>query len=269
MTASRDALPPPLPPEERTVGQLVAEAIKLYRDRFWRALATGLGPAVLVLVLAEQGRWGWFVTMWTLGALLLTASYVLAATLVVERELPPDTLLGRSPCSSGLSTGRFRRRAGGAVAPEHRRRERRLLRAYAAGLLVFVPFPALLAAFVLPGLVWLAFFGLAVPAALIEDLPVRAALRRTLTLARADYVHAFASLLTLAVLVFLAQSVLFFVLRGQGDAATRAAAFLANLVVSPIAFLGAAVLYFDQAARVGRSARPVISDGRAGEAGAP
>src|SRR2546423_1896135 len=34
-------LPPPLPPETRTVGQLVAESIRLYGRRFWQTLARG------------------------------------------------------------------------------------------------------------------------------------------------------------------------------------------------------------------------------------
>ncbi len=215
-TRRREPLPPPLPPEERTVGQLVAETIKLYRDRFWRALLIGIGPALLVLALAERGRWGWFVTMWTLGAIALTASYVFAATLVARRDVS----------------------------------RRMLATAYAAGLVAFAPFPALLAAFILPGLVWLAFVGLAVPAAVLEDLGVAQALRRSVRLARADYLHAFASLLTLAVLVFLAQSVLFFLLRGSGDQTLEIAAFIASMFVTPLLFLGAALLYFDQAARV-------------------
>ena len=39
-------LPPPLPPGERTVVQLVAETIRLYGDNFWRVLPLGLPLAV-------------------------------------------------------------------------------------------------------------------------------------------------------------------------------------------------------------------------------
>ena len=52
-----------LPPADRTVGQLVAETIRLFGGRFWRSLALGLGiqaappgafdaiaPAIRVLV---------------------------------------------------------------------------------------------------------------------------------------------------------------------------------------------------------------------------
>jgi hypothetical protein len=56
-------------------------------------------------------------------------------------------------------------------------------------------------------------------------------------------------LATLVIVVFLTQSVLFFLLRGAGEQTVRLAAFLANLVVSPVLFLGSALLYFDQLAR--------------------
>ena len=42
-------------------------------------------------------------------------------------------------------------------------------------VLIFLPVPLLVAIFILPGLVWLSLFGLAVPAVLVEGLGVRAA----------------------------------------------------------------------------------------------
>jgi len=39
-------LPAPLPPERRTVGQLVAESIRAYGHNFWRCLPLGLPLAV-------------------------------------------------------------------------------------------------------------------------------------------------------------------------------------------------------------------------------
>jgi uncharacterized membrane protein len=68
-------------------------------------------------------------------------------------------------------------------------------------------------------------------------------------LARADCVHELGSLITLAIVVFLTQAVLAFVLRGFGDAAVWVAYFLASIVVSPLLFIGTALLYVDQAAR--------------------
>ena len=117
------------------------------------------------------------------------------------------------------------------------------------GWLVFAPVPFLVLAFVIPGLVWLAALGLVVPILVVEEIPVRAALRRAWRLARADFVHALGSLFTLAVVVLLSQSVLVFVLRGFGDAAESVALFLASVVLSPLLFVGAALLYVDQSAR--------------------
>lgn len=209
-------LPPPLPPETRTIGQLVAESVRFYGRRFWRGLALGFSPAVLVVVLADAARPVWFIVMWTVGALLLSGSYVFAAALVADVDLTRRTFV----------------------------------RALAVAVAVFLPFPLLVSLFIIPGLLWFALLGLAVPASVIEGLGFRASLGRGLELARADFVHALGSLTTLAVTAFLTQGVLFFLLRGQGDATTRAAAFLASLVISPVVFIGAAMLYVDQAARV-------------------
>ena len=88
------------------------------------------------------------------------------------------------------------------------------------------------------------------PAILYEDLSVRAGFVRALRLARADYVHALGSLATLVIVVYLTHLVLVLLLHGQADATARTAAFLADLVISPLILVGAAMLYFDQAARV-------------------
>ena len=212
-------LPPPLPPETRTVGQLVAEAVRFYGSRFWPSLALGIGPAILVVALAPLTQLERLVLLVTAGALLVTASYVAVCALVA----------GRRPGSLPL--------------------------AFATGVLVFAPVPVLTTAFVLPALAWLAFLGFAVPAVLLEGCGFRAAFRRSITLARADYAHALGSLATLVIVVFLCQGVLFFVLRGAGEAAIAVAGFLASLVISPLLFLGSALLYYDQAARVRSSKR--------------
>ena len=69
-------------------------------------------------------------------------------------------------------------------------------------------------------------------------------------LARADYVHALGSLATLAIVVFLTRTMLAFLLRGTGGAAVSTAFFIGDLVLSPLVFIGAALLYVDQSARV-------------------
>jgi hypothetical protein len=212
-------LPPPLPPETRTVGQLVAEAVRFYGSRFWPSLALGVPPAILAVAFAPLTRLERLALVVTAGSLLVTASYVGACALVA----------GRRPGSLPL--------------------------AYAIGVLVFAPTPVLATAFILPALAWLALLGFAVPAVLLEERGFRAAFRRGIELARADYVHALGSLATLVIVVFLCQGVLFFLLRGTGEAAIAVAGFLASLVISPVLFLGSALLYYDQAARVRSSKR--------------
>jgi hypothetical protein len=209
-------LPPALPPAERTVGQLVAETIRLYGSRFWASLAVGVLPAALTIGVALAPRNVRFPLSATLVPLLLGASYVLAVCIATSRR-PPARVL--------------------AVA-------------YACAVVAFVPVPFLVLLFVLPALAWLAYVGLAVPAAVLEELGFRDSLRRGIQLARADYVHALGSLATLAIVAFLSQSVLFFLLRGAGGAALWAASFLADLVIAPLVLLGFALLYEDQAARV-------------------
>jgi hypothetical protein len=102
---------------------------------------------------------------------------------------------------------------------------------------------------ILAGLVWMAPLGLAVPAVVHERLKIRAAFRRGLELTRADYVHALGSLATVALVVFLTQVLLTAVLHGASQQSVHVSAFLASLVLQPLLFLGAALLYDDQAAR--------------------
>ncbi len=126
----------------------------------------------------------------------------------------------------------------------------RVVKAWLAGWLVFTPVPILVLAFVLPALAWLAALRARRARARRRGLGVRASFRRAWQLARADYVHALGSLATLAIVVILTQSVLAFLLRGAAGAALETAFALANVVISPLLFIGASLLYVDQAARV-------------------
>jgi hypothetical protein len=216
-------LPPPLPPETRTVGQLVAETVRLYGARFFPVLTLGLSIAALDEISLGRSPNEQTVVLW-LFTPLVTASYVGGCALVAEDRPPPRALL------AGL----------------------------AVGILVWLPVPLLFRFVILPALAWLALLGLAVPAAVIERRGFVDSFRRGLELARADFVHAFGSLATLAIVYFLSRTVLLFLLRTQGDNAIRTAGFLADLVLSPLLFLGAAMLFVDQAARV-RSSRASTS----------
>jgi hypothetical protein len=206
---------PQVSPADRTVGQLVADTIRLYQSRFWRALALGLVVAVFNQVAIGAGRDAQ-ATLLLAAAPFFTLAYIAACLLV----------LGRKPQARVVAL------------------------AFGVGVLVFLPVGLLVWFFVLPALAWLAFAGLAVPALLDEGLGPREALRRAGRLSGADYVHALGSLATLVIVYFVSRSALLFLLHGQADATLRTAAFLADLVLSPLLFVGSALLYLDQKARL-------------------
>jgi len=208
-------LPPPLPPETRTVGQLVAESIRLYGRHFTHVLPLGLLVAVLSQVTAGEPRV-------TVGAALLAAAPLFSAAYAYASTIA----IGATPS------------------------RRAWLVALVAGSLVFVPAALLFPWFSLAGVLWLALVGLAVPAAVGEELPFGRSLRRGLELGTTDYVHAAGSLAALVVLYFLARWGLALLLQSQADNAVRTAIFLADFVLSPLLFLGAALLYVDQEARL-------------------
>jgi hypothetical protein len=126
---------------------------------------------------------------------------------------------------------------------------RRTATAALVGLAIAVPVPLLVTIFVVPAVLWLAFVGLAVPAAVIEGAGIGEALRRGVALGRADYVHAAGGLATLVLLVVLTHLVLFQLLHGVSEQAALIAAFLASMVITPLLFVGSALLYDDQVAR--------------------
>jgi hypothetical protein len=215
--------PPPLPPEERTAGQLVAETIRFYGGRFWAVLPLGLALGII-----GQGPFGlslrvWLVVLATAGAVVVSVAYVSASLLVT----------GTRPEARSFAI------------------------ALALGIVLFVPFPLLVTFFVLPGIAWLALVGLAVPAAAVERLDVRTALRRGLRLGRVDFVHALGSLAALVLVYVLTRLMLILLLRDAGDQTVRVAIFLADVLLSPVLFVGAALLYLDQAARYAVVSRPV------------
>ncbi len=207
--------PAALPPGQRTVGQLIAESIRLYGARFWATIPLGLPFVGLDITSFDHSVGVQTLLLWAFGP-LLTAAYVYACTLTAAERAP----------------------------------RRVLVSAYLTGLIVFVPFPVLLRLYVLPGLALFGLVGLAVPAAVVERLGVRAALRRGRQLGRADVVHAIGGMATLALVYGVSRYALLVLLHTQGSQAQNVAVVLADLVLSPLLFIGAALLYVDQAARV-------------------
>ena len=205
-------LPGALPPGQRTVGQLIAESIRAYGAQFLKLLPLGLP-----FTLATQVALGHSVNLQTAALLVLSPVIALAYLIACRLVL------------------------GGRITAT----------AYVVALAVFLPVPILERAFVLPALAWLALLGLAAPAAMLEGLGVRAAFARGRQLGTADFLHAFGSLCGLAVVVVLSELTLIVLLRTQGDNGARAAHGLADLVLTPLLFVGGALLYHDQAARIG------------------
>jgi hypothetical protein len=212
----KEPLPPPLPPETRPIGQVVAEAIRLYGRRFWPSLALGVPIGALSAVTSALHGWVYAVVSLGPGTVLLTLSYVGASVIVADGPVP----------------------------------RRRLLVAFAAGVLVFLPFPVLLVFYILPAIAWLALVGLAVPAAILEGGGVVASLKRGYELARADYVHSLGGMATLGIAFYLSTRVLAIAINAGSGQAAEIARPLAEGALWPVVVLGAALLYFDQAARV-------------------
>jgi hypothetical protein len=233
-------VPPPLPPQTRTVGQVVAETIRFYGSRFWRALALGVVPAAAGLGIAEAPGIARLPLALTVGAAAASLSFALATGLVADERIP----------------------------------RKRLVEATAFGTITLIPAILLLGFLgilgLLPAVIWLGFAGLIVPVITLEG---RRSYSRAFELSRADLVHAVGSLATLALVGLLTAYVLFFTLRSAGTAALRASAFVSVLVISPLLFVGGALLYYDQVARVGSTPRrrrpnadvhPAVQPDRAG-----
>jgi hypothetical protein len=214
MSSTRE-LPPPLPPERRTVGQLVAESIRLYGANFLRALPLGLVVAGI--------------NQLTFGAGSVDAALVLLAA------APLFTLAYAYATQLALGTP-FPARAW-AVA-------------LAVGIVVWIPAALLIPWFKLACVLWLALAGLAVPVALVERTSFVAALRRGIELGRADYVHAAGSLAALVILFGVSSVALALLLESQAENTVRTAIFLADTALAPLLFLGGALLYVDQDARL-------------------
>ena len=212
--------PVALPPAERTIGQLVAESIRFYGDallalsraRAWR-------PRRSRSSVANVSRTVALILSPTLFGALLSATFVCAVR--AGARATPVAASGSS--WRGSPAGSCSRRFPSSCSPSCSR-----------------------------GSSGSAALGLVVPVLVVEESP-RAQQRfaRAWRLARADFVHALGSLVTLAILVLLTQAVLAFILRDFGDAGGlgRPSSSRASSV-SPLLFIGTALLYVDQAARV-------------------
>jgi hypothetical protein len=152
--------------------------MRLYGRRFWGAIGLGVPPTLLGILLAlltardvqRTARLFAFVVLFALIASLC---------LIVANRIASD-----------------RPQSGSSWV------------ALAAGIVVFLPLPVLVAIFYLPGLIWFAFLGFAVPAVMFESRGLGGAFRRAIQLARADYAHALGSLAAVTIVALISAGVM-------------------------------------------------------------
>lgn len=220
------------------LGEILAETVRLYGERFWAALALGV---VYTAAIA--------------GAAIIHAGlyFVVAAFMVVV------AYAGASRIAVGDSFGE----AWGQVAV-------RLPVMLVLALVVGLPFVLATSylVFLLIAAAWIGLIGFAVPVAMLEregEKPSFAArvaypLERALALARVDLLHAAGVAAALVLLNYVLAIVLGVTLAGFGDSSRTVAVLLAQIVLAPLFFLGLAILYFEQKARA-VSSRPRTEKG--------
>ncbi len=219
------------------LGELLAAAVRIFSGRPWPFLAIGVVEAVLFVAANKIPL--------IAGVLVLSASFAAAFASVV-----------RVVAGDAFGTAWLR---VGALAPV-------LL---ALGFVVAVPFYLGFVAgliFLIFSAGWLGLTSFSVPVTMLEpaDDPswfgrTARALRRTLALARTEYIHATGVSAALIIVYVLLSVALAASLRGYADNTRLAAQALAQIPLAPFFFIGLSVLYFDQKARALESA------GRAGK----
>jgi hypothetical protein len=215
------------------LGEILAETVRLYGERFWAALALGL-----VYTAAIAGA-----------AIVHDALYYLVAAFMVAAAYAG---------AARLAVGDSFSEAWGQVAV-------RLPVILVLAVVVGLPFVLATSylVFLLIAAAWIGLIGFAVPVAVLEregekgSLAARIAfpLERALALARADALHAAGVAAALVLVNYLLAIVLGGALTGFGENSRAVAVLLAQVVLAPFFFLGLAILYFEQKARA-VSSRP-------------
>jgi ABC-type transport system involved in cytochrome c biogenesis permease subunit len=207
---------------------LVAETLQVYGRHFWASLPLGL-----VVAIADQASFGLDLAG-RIAVLLVAAPFFSAAFAV-----------------------------GAALVGEVRPATKTWITAILVGTVVFLPAAFLFPWFALAAIVVLALFGNTVPAIVMEERSPLDAVRRSIEVARADLIHALAGLATLVIMFGIVRLAMGFLLRQQADNTLRVAIFLADTVLGPVLFLGAALLFVDLSARVGTTREERLAARRA------
>jgi hypothetical protein len=215
------------------LGEVLAETVRLYGERFWAAVGLGVPVAAAFAV-----------TLWAhpavdvvVLAFVFTIAYAAAARVA----------------------------AGDGVAEAWAQAMVRLPTLLVLMLVVAVPFVLAVGQLYLlvVAVAWLGVTGFAIPVAMLERDPeakdwfarLGYALYRSFALGRAEYLHAVGIAAALVITYVLLYGVLVAALVGFGENGREAAGVIATGVLSPFFFLGLSVLYFEQKARALSSPR--------------
>jgi hypothetical protein len=208
------------------LGEVLAETVRLYGERIWTSVGLGLFVALTLLLGAATGHFAGFVAVFSLA---FTAAWAVAARLVAGD------------------------RFGEAWAQVALRAPVLLVLTF----IVSVPFalsridPLLL----LLAVFWLGLTGFAIPVAMLEredggwHRQLGFVLQRSVTLARAEYLHAVGIAAALVIVYILFGQILLQALLGFADNGRLASTVLVEIVLAPFFFIGLSVLYFEQSAR--------------------
>jgi len=217
-----------------SLGELLAETVRLYGERFWAALALGV-----VYTAAVAGA-----------AVVHEALYYLVAAFMV----------------AAAYAGAARLAAGDSFAEAWAQVAVRLPIILVLALVVGLPFvlAASYLVFLLVAAAWIGLTGFAVPVAMLERehentgfaARIAYAFERAVTLARTELLHAAGVAAALVLLNYLLAVVLGGALAGYGENSKTIAGLLAQLVLAPFFFFGLSILYFEQKARAVSSPRP-------------
>jgi hypothetical protein len=215
------------------LGEILAETVRLYGERFAAALGLGLPIAGVFLATLVTPA----LLDIALVALAFTATYAAAA-----RVAAGDGLL-EAWAQAGL----------------------RLPTLVVLSVVVAVPFALGLAQLYLLVLAvaWLAFTGFSIPVAVLETDPnaknwfdrLSFSLYRSAELARVEFLHAVGIIAAFVIVEIVLGIPLAGALTGFGDNGRAVALALSQAVLAPLFFLGLSVLYFEQNARALSSPR--------------
>jgi hypothetical protein len=216
------------------LGELLAETVRVYGERIWPSLGIGVFVAATIGVGLVTDSAVVYVVLFSLA---FTAAWAIAARVV-----------------SGERFGEAWTRLAPRVP-------------VLVPLTIVVSFPFTLGhldpILLLFGVFWLGLLGFAIPVAALETrpdagpwyAPFTYALARSISLARAHYLHAVGSAAALVILYVLIGTLLVQTLLGFADNGELASVLLAQVVLAPFFFIGLSVLYFEQTARALSSPR--------------